>query len=131
MLIAVLLSALVMLFLPASNGLTESGVKALAITLFTVYMWIFIGVDWVSMLAIFLYVLFGVIDSSSIFKATFGSWMCRDPINKKMNSESLSSFFYCRKCVFVSSGPGQNNNSPFSFLPLYQRTFSSNRVSKS
>ncbi len=117
MLIAVLLSALVMLFLPASNGLTESGVKALAITLFTVYMWIFIGVDWVSMLVIFLYVLFGVIDSSSIFKATFGSWMVPFIIMTSCLNIMLSESGFLSRIVkwFISRKAVQGRPWMFSF----------------
>lgn len=64
----VLLLAIV--FLPAGNGLTTDGVHLLAILVPTIYLWITVGTDWVSLLALGALVMTGVMDNGSNFYAS-------------------------------------------------------------
>ncbi len=59
-LIAIALDILISLFVPATNGLTEIGVRAIGAAVATVYMWTFVATDWTSILSALLFAVAGV-----------------------------------------------------------------------
>ncbi len=69
-LIALVIGILIMVALPAANGLTTDGVHMLGILVPVIYLWITVGTDWVSLLAIIALVMTGVMTNGSNFYAT-------------------------------------------------------------
>lgn len=57
--VGLILALLVLFAVPEGNGLTAVGVRTLAVIAMTVYYWIFVGTDWVSLLAICLFAIAG------------------------------------------------------------------------
>lgn len=68
--IAVLIGAIIMFALPATNGLTADGVHMLGILVPIIYLWITVGTDWVSLLAIVALVMTGVMTNGKNFYAS-------------------------------------------------------------
>lgn len=73
--IAAAIIVLIKLLVPAVNGLTGAGVNVIAVAVATVYMWITIGVDWVSMLSIALFACTGATTANALYQASFGNWL--------------------------------------------------------
>ncbi|MCD8196280.1 MAG: SLC13 family permease [Lachnospiraceae bacterium] len=69
-LVALILFLLILLALPAGNGLTSDGVHLLAVIVPIIYMWITVGTDWVSLLALAGIVMTGVMTNGSNFYAS-------------------------------------------------------------
>lgn len=67
--IAAALLLLILFCLPAENGLTADGVKILAILVPTLYLWITVGTDWVSLLCLGGLVMTGVMANDSNYYA--------------------------------------------------------------
>ena len=44
--VALLIGVVCLLFIPASNGLTEVGVRVLAVFFPVLYLWLTVGTDW-------------------------------------------------------------------------------------
>lgn len=65
-LISIALFILISFIVPASNGLTEIGVRAIGAAVATVYMWTFVGVDWTSILSALLFAIAGVMPFASL-----------------------------------------------------------------
>lgn len=59
LIIGLLLAVLVLVLVPSGNGLTDISVHTLAVIVLTVYYWVFVGTDWVSLLAISLFAIVG------------------------------------------------------------------------
>lgn len=74
-LIAFLIFVVIRIFLQPGNGLTEAGVSTVALFLATIYCWIFVGVDWVSLLAPAALIALGVMTQTQILSISFGN-MC-------------------------------------------------------
>jgi len=74
-LIALLLFIGISALLPEGNGLTDKGVKAVALFIGTIWLWIFVGVDWPSLLAPAAIVALGILPQSTILAISFGN-MC-------------------------------------------------------
>lgn len=72
--VAFAIFALIKLFLPAMNGLTDIGVSAIAIFAATIYLWVFVSTVWPSLLAFALIVMFGVSTPNQLAAVTFGHW---------------------------------------------------------
>lgn len=73
--IGVVLALLVLLLVKPVNGLTEIGVRTLAVSVLSVYWWITIGIDWVSLLCMALYVFAGSMSFSEIAAISMGNWI--------------------------------------------------------
>ena len=58
--IALVLYALIAFLVPASNGLTEIGVRTIGAAVATVYLWTFVATDWTSILSVLLFAITGV-----------------------------------------------------------------------
>jgi len=71
--ISVAIFAGIQLLLPPVNGLTEMGVTLLAIFIATVYLWIFVAVDWPSLLAPALIVAFGIVPHGQMLQFSMGN----------------------------------------------------------
>lgn len=67
--VGVALFLLVMFFLPAENGLTADGVHLLAVLIPVLYLWITVGTDWVSLLALGALVMTGVMANDADYYA--------------------------------------------------------------
>ena len=79
-LIAVLLGAIIMFALPTGNGLTADGVHMLGILVPVIYLWITVGTDWVSLLAIIALVMTGVMNNdinyyASVYAGSMGNFI--------------------------------------------------------
>lgn len=72
--IALILFLLVFMLLPAGNGLTPAGVVTLALFVGTIWLWIFVGVDWPSLLAPAVLIMFGVFNQADMMAKTFGNF---------------------------------------------------------
>ena len=57
------------LLVPASNGLTEVGVRTIGAAVATVYLWTFVATDWTSLLSVVLFAIAGVMSFSSLITA--------------------------------------------------------------
>lgn len=75
MIVGLLLAGLILLLLPASNGLTPTGVRTIAAAVLIIYWWIFISIDWVSLLAIALFAMAGAASVAELCGASFGNWV--------------------------------------------------------
>lgn len=62
-----------MRFIPAVNGLTPIGVNVLSIFVPVLYMWLTIGTDWPSWLAMALVIFTGVMTPAEVYSGVFGS----------------------------------------------------------
>ncbi len=58
--IAILLDILISVLVPATNGLTDIGVRAIGAAVATVYLWTFVATDWTSIFAVLLFAVAGV-----------------------------------------------------------------------
>lgn len=58
--IAILLDIVISVFVPAVNGLTPVGVRAIGAAVATVYLWTFVATDWTSILSVLLFAVAGV-----------------------------------------------------------------------
>ncbi|MDO4571886.1 MAG: SLC13 family permease [Clostridia bacterium] len=72
-LIAIAIDLIISLLVPAANGLTEIGVRTLGAAAAVIYLWLFVGVDWTSLLAIVLFALAGTLPFSTILANSAGS----------------------------------------------------------
>lgn len=68
--IALIMGLLITLCLPVGNGLTADGVHMLGILFPIIYLWITVGTDWVSLLAIIALVMTGIMTNGSNFYAS-------------------------------------------------------------
>lgn len=73
--IAALIFVLVSLILKPGNGLTDKGVITVALFAATIYCWIFVGVDWPSLLVPGALVALGVMSQTQMLAISFGN-MC-------------------------------------------------------
>jgi sodium-dependent dicarboxylate transporter 2/3/5 len=71
--IAMVLSALIKLFLPPVNGLTESGINLLAIFIFVVFLWVTVSIGWPSALGLVLIVITNTYPAIPAFAMSYGS----------------------------------------------------------
>ncbi len=67
---AILLGLLIFFILPVGNGLSSDGVHLLGILIPTIYLWITVGTDWVSLLAIIALVMTGVMTNGTNYYAS-------------------------------------------------------------
>lgn len=58
--IAIILDILISVLIPAGNGLTDIGVRAIGAAVATVYLWTFVATDWTSILSVLLFAVAGV-----------------------------------------------------------------------
>lgn len=72
-LIALVLLLCVKFLVPAANGLTEVGVNVLAVLLPILYLWLTVGTDWVSLLALAAIIMTGVLSATDTYAASMGS----------------------------------------------------------
>ncbi|KPU42498.1 sodium-dependent dicarboxylate transporter SdcS [Oxobacter pfennigii] len=70
--ITLVLGLAIKLFVQPVNGLTPVGVNVLAIFLPTLYLWVFVGTEWVSFLAIVGIIITGVLTQTEVFAQSFG-----------------------------------------------------------
>jgi sodium-dependent dicarboxylate transporter 2/3/5 len=70
--IAAALFILIKFCLPAVNGLTPMGVNVLAVFIPTLYLWLTVGTDWVSMLALGALIMVGMYTPTQTYALSFG-----------------------------------------------------------
>ncbi len=71
--IAVIAGLLIYFFVPAANGLTQTGVSMLAVFLPTVYLWLTVGTSWTSLLSVTVAVLLMVAEGTDAFGTLWGN----------------------------------------------------------
>ena len=71
--IALILLLAVKLLVPAANGLTEIGVNVLAVLAPILYLWIAVGSDWTSLLALAAIICTGVLTPTEVYGGALGS----------------------------------------------------------
>lgn len=122
--IAIILGLAIMFLLPASNGLTTDGIHLLGILVPTIYLWITVGTDWVSLLAIVALVMTGVMTNgvnyyASVYAGSMGNFIIITVIACMALSAVLSStgvigkiatWFITRKFV---------QGKPYAFLSMF------------
>ena len=73
LIIAVIIGALIFFLLPAGNGLTEQGVRLLAVFIPTIYLWMTVGGSWASWASISAGVLLSADEGTAAFTGLWGS----------------------------------------------------------
>ena len=66
--IAIFLDIVISVFVPATNGLTPVGVRAIGAAVATVYLWTFVATDWTSILSGVLFAVAGVMPFETLLK---------------------------------------------------------------
>ena len=67
--IAIILDILICLLVPATNGLTEIGVRTIGAAAATVYLWTFVATDWTSIFSALLFAIAGVMHFPKLITA--------------------------------------------------------------
>lgn len=126
--IAIVLGLLIMFLLPASNGLTTDGVHLLGILVPTIYLWITVGTDWVSLLAMIALVMTGVMTNganyyASVYAGSMGNFIIVTVIACMALSavlgstgviEKIATWFITRKFV---------QGKPYAFLSMFMLSY--------
>lgn len=73
LIIAVVIGALIFFLLPAQNGLTEQGVRLLAVFIPTIFLWMTVGGSWASWASISAGVLLSAYEGTAAFTGLWGS----------------------------------------------------------
>lgn len=60
-------------FIPAPTGLNADGMQVVGIFLGTLLLWIFVGIDWPSLLCLAALTLVPVLDPEQVFASSFGN----------------------------------------------------------
>ncbi len=71
--VALLIGVICILFIPAVNGLTEVGVRVLAVFFPVLYLWLTVGTDWPCWLSLMLLVFTGVMTPTEVFAQSYGN----------------------------------------------------------
>lgn len=87
--IGILLCILANVIIPPVNGLTPAGVRTIGVFLMICYWWIFVAVDWPSVLAIPLFAIAGANTVNGLLSASFGSYIFVFPLVSMLVSSVL------------------------------------------
>lgn len=71
--IALLAAIVIKAAVPPANGLTDIGVNVLAVLVPVLYLWLTVGTDWVSLLALAGVIMTGVLSAAATYGASMGS----------------------------------------------------------
>lgn len=71
--IAIIIGVVLLNAVPAVNGLSEVGVKVIAVFVPVLYLWLTVGTDWTSWLALALIFMTGIMAPAAVYAGTFGS----------------------------------------------------------
>lgn len=71
--IAIVIGIILLNCIPAVNGLTEVGVRVIAIFIPILYLWLTVGTDWTSWLALALIFMTGIMAPAAVYGSSFGS----------------------------------------------------------
>lgn len=73
LIISALLGAVIFLLIPASNGLTDQGVRLLAVFIPTIYLWMTVGGGWACWMSVTAGVLLSAYEGVATFTGIWGS----------------------------------------------------------
>lgn len=126
--IAVVLLFMILLFLPEGNGLTAEGVRLLAVLIPTIYLWITVGTDWVSLLALGALVMTGVMSNgknyyANVYSGSMGNFIIITVISCMALSAVLSQTGVITKIAnwFITRKSCQGH--PYVFLSMFILSF--------
>lgn len=126
--IGALLFLLIMFFLPAGNGLTADGVHLLAVLVPVLYLWITVGTDWVSLLALGALVMTGVMANeknyyAGVYSGSMGNFIIITVISCMALSAVLSQTGVITKIAnwFITRKFCQGH--PYTFLAMFILSF--------
>lgn len=126
--IGALLFLLIMFFLPAGNGLTADGVHLLAVLVPVLYLWIMVGTDWVSLLALGALVMTGVMANeknyyAGVYSGSMGNFIIITVISCMALSAVLSQTGVITKIAnwFITRKFCQGH--PYTFLAMFILSF--------
>lgn len=71
--IAIIIGVVLLNAVPDVNGLSEVGVKVIAVFVPVLYLWLTVGTDWTSWLALALIFMTGIMAPAAVYAGTFGS----------------------------------------------------------
>ena len=71
--IAIIIGVVLLNAVPAVNGLSEVGVKVIAVFVPVLYLWLTVGTGWTSWLALALIFMTGIMAPAAVYAGTFGS----------------------------------------------------------
>lgn len=118
----------IMFLLPSGNGLTNDGVKLLAILVPIIYFWITIGTDWVSLLALGALVMTGVMNNeknyyANVYSGSMGNFIIITVIACMALSAVLSQTGVIAKIAnwFITRKICQGH--PYMFLAMFILSF--------
>lgn len=119
---------LMMFLLPAGNGLTGDGVHLLAVLVPVLYLWITVGTDWVSLLALGALVMTGVMANgknyyASVYSGSMGNFIIITVISCMALSAVLSQTGVITKIAnwFITRKACQGH--PYTFLAMFILSF--------
>ena len=117
--IALILFFCVKLFVPAANGLTEVGVSVLAVLLPILYLWLTVGTDWVSLLALAAVIMTGVLSATDTYAASMGSSTVIIVITCMALNKVLSDTGVIRKIAHWFLTRNIVRNRPYAFMAMF------------
>lgn len=126
--IGALLFLVIMFFLPVGNGLTADGVHLLAVLVPVLYLWITVGTDWVSLLALGALVMTGVMANeknyyAGVYSGSMGNFIIITVISCMALSAVLSQTGVIAKIAnwFITRKFCQGH--PYTFLAMFILSF--------
>ena len=117
--IAFIIFLLLKLCLPLDSGLTPAGASVIGIFIATIYIWLTVGVDWTSLLAVCLLAFTGVTSAASVWQISWGGMIgvlvitvliLNDPVVKCGLAQAVANWFITRKATA---------NRPYVFFLLF------------
>lgn len=121
--VALVLCIIIMLGLSASNGLTTQGVCLLGVLIPTLYLWITVSTDWVSLLALGGLIMTGVMTTSEVWAGSFGNFIVITIIVCMALNAALTQTGVINKCATWFITRNFIKGRPYVFLGMYLFSF--------
>ena len=116
---AIIIGILIKMLLPASDGLTELGVRALSVLVPTIYVWLTVSTGWTTIVAMCGLIMTGVLTYSATWQGVLAASACMIiitciPLNVALQEtgviKAIVSWFISRKFV---------EGKPFAFMAMF------------
>ena len=117
--IALILLLCIKFFVPAANGLTDVGVNVLAVLVPILYLWLTVGTDWVSLLALAGVIISGVLSATDTYAASMGSSTIIIVITCMGLNKVLSDTGVIKKIAHWFLTRNLVRNRPYAFMAMF------------
>ena len=118
-LIALILLLCIKFLVPAANGLTDIGVNVLAVLVPILYLWLTVGTDWVSLLALAGVIISGVLSATDTYAASMGSSTIIVVITCMGLNKVLSDTGVIKKIAHWFLTRNLVRNRPYAFMAMF------------